>query len=228
MITQKKILDGATNSENRRNQGKHLIKTRPINEYDYNDAIIKKWNSIKEITEEYKICRSSILDVCNNRITNTHGKIFKYGDIENLPEEEWREIFNAPNYYVSNKGRVKFPNGRIKYGSSHLGYYRIKAGDIHTFVHRLVCLAFHGKPPEGKNIVNHIDENKTNNNVENLQWNIIHSSAKKVAQIKDEKVIATYRSLAEASERTGIHKSCIGRVCIGQRKHTGGFFWKYI
>ena len=37
-------------------------------------------------------------------------------------------------------------------------------------VHRLICRAFHGDPPEGKNIVLHLDENALNNEPSNLRW----------------------------------------------------------
>jgi hypothetical protein len=37
-------------------------------------------------------------------------------------------------------------------------------------VHRLVCEAFHGPAPEGKNVVIHLDENALNNKPENLRW----------------------------------------------------------
>lgn len=37
-------------------------------------------------------------------------------------------------------------------------------------VHRLICEAFHGPAPEGKNVVIHIDENALNNRPENLRW----------------------------------------------------------
>lgn len=45
-------------------------------------------------------------------------------------------------------------------------------------VHRLVCMAFHGLPPEGKPWVNHIDGNKANNHYTNLEWTSISENIK--------------------------------------------------
>ncbi len=42
------------------------------------------------------------------------------------------------------------------------------------------------------------------------------------------KLIAKYKSVAEASGQTGISKTCISRVCRGEREQTGGYVWKYI
>ncbi|MEO7283164.1 NUMOD1 domain-containing DNA-binding protein [Gelidibacter sp.] len=40
--------------------------------------------------------------------------------------------------------------------------------------------------------------------------------------------LAEYKSVAEASRRTGISKTCISRVCRGEREQAGGYIWKYI
>jgi len=51
---------------------------------------------------------------------------------------------------------------------------------------------------------------------------------KKVNQLSlSDKLIAVYESVAEASKATGISKSCISRVCRGEREKSSGFKWKY-
>lgn len=45
-------------------------------------------------------------------------------------------------------------------------------------VHRLVCIAFNGNPPEGMNWVNHKDGNKANNSAPNLEWSSISDNIK--------------------------------------------------
>ena len=49
-------------------------------------------------------------------------------------------------------------------------YYKVVHKGKNYKVHRLVCRAFHGDPPEGKNVVLHLDENALNNKPENLRW----------------------------------------------------------
>ena len=60
-------------------------------------------------------------------------------------------------------------------GTKHGGYRRTQismadGSKTNQLVHRLVLLAFIGEHPEGKNIVNHKDGDKTNNSLENLEW----------------------------------------------------------
>lgn len=106
-------------------------------------------------------------------------------------EEIWKNIEDYPNYQISNLGRVK---SKERYARTHIhnkdgmrkvkeiilkptqnrrGYLRItlfnKNGRRQYFVHRLVAQAFINND---KNLpaINHKDENKLNNCVDNLEW----------------------------------------------------------
>ena len=89
-------------------------------------------------------------------------------------------------YEVSNKGRVRNKNTLriLKEGINNRGYHKVELYKNKTkktlLVHRLVALAFIKKDDNSKNQVNHIDSNKNNNTIDNLEWvnqseNIKHS-----------------------------------------------------
>lgn len=86
--------------------------------------------------------------------------------------ERWLTIEEHPNYEVSNYGNVRNKQ------TGHLlkpmlnregGYYRVYLDKQHCYVHRLVADAFFDGNHE-KMDVNHIDGNRLNNNLTNLEW----------------------------------------------------------
>ena len=136
------------------------------------------------------------------------------------------------------------------------GYYAItlwkyKSFKLH-YIHRLVAIAF----IENENCleqVNHKNGDKKDNNVENLEWvsrseNMKHAISlglfsksvlnerinkmnekvmKPVCQIKDGKVIKTYKSATLAGKELGHKYSNISACCRGLLKTSCGFQWKW-
>ena len=149
--------------------------------------------------------------------------------------EEFKEIEEFPKYEVSNLGRVRNKNtGKIlKTRKSNSGYLYVSFWKDHNrFVHRLVAKAFISNPnnyPE----VNHINEDKEDNCIDNLEWcdhkyNSNYSLAKRVNQYTlDGKLIETFRSINEAGEKNSIHPHCISSVCRGVNNSAGGYIWRF-
>lgn len=132
-----------------------------------------------------------------------------------IDEELFIEII--PGYEISNKGRLfttKYFKKRKEISPTIKanGYLDVKLSNNgikhHEYIHRLVAKAFIPNPnnlPE----VNHIDGNKRNNNVDNLEWcsrldNMQHYFNKKVNQLdKNGTIINTYPNCRAAAVALG-------------------------
>lgn len=152
--------------------------------------------------------------------------------------EEWRPIDGFPNYQVSNLGRVKnIKRGYIlKNNIGTYGYYRVNLGRGNMRkVHRLVAEAFIPNPLELP-YINHLDENKLNNDVSNLEWatasqnnkHSAHQHSCKINQLTlDGDFIKTFKSAKEIQDTFGFDKSNVIAVCRGRINQTHGYKWEY-
>ena len=168
--------------------------------------------------------------------------------------EIWKDIKGYEGLYeVSNKGRVKsFYKDKIvgkilKPGNDKIGYLTVVLTNKYSCKtkrpHRLVTETFIPNPLN-KRTVNHKNGIKTDNRVENLEWNTYKENIqhavkiglmtkvhceKPVNQIKNGVVIATFKSLSEAHRKTGIEIPNISACCNNRphRKTAGGYKWEY-
>lgn len=159
--------------------------------------------------------------------------------------EFWLEIEEAPRYAVSSWGRVKnVITGRVlRPGLVGAGYLNviIAANDgerLSRKVHRLVAKAFY-EEVEPSLEVNHIDGDKLNNAVWNLEWatrsqNIRHAYREKLFRNRQGGLIRVletgqlFETLDECAEALGYHRSSIGLCLKGLRRSIGGYTFERV
>lgn len=180
--------------------------------------------------------------------------------------EQWKDIKGYENYYqISNYGRVKSLNRLVKNknGYRNTGEKILKPlkpiDNIHypsvnlckngkiknCMVHRLVAEAFiYNDDPINKKFVNHKDENKLNNMVDNLEWctalynNIYNNKHNRAAKntyynkrwkaIYCEELQKEFRSIRSASIETGDSEHTIKRMCDGLNTTSLKYHWRYL
>lgn len=162
-------------------------------------------------------------------------------------EQEYKELWLPIKGFegrleVSNMGRVRSVERFVAFGSNKRkvhqtiyklfddkdGYKMVGISGKTIKVHRAVAGAFIPNP-ENKPQVNHIDGDKSNNRVENIEWatqeeNMQHASmtglAKHVVVVRDDG--ETYNTVNEAGAVNGVSPSCISAVINGYQKTSNG------
>lgn len=163
-------------------------------------------------------------------------------------KEIWKDINGFEGLYqISNLGRVKSIRNNIILKQTYCksNYLKVKLSknckQKTIQVHRLVTETFIPNP-DNKPQVNHIDGNKENNHIDNLEWvtakeNTEHAIkigisnkpiTKKVFKLDLQgNVLCKYNSIKEAAEK---NKGCYNNIphaCSGRYKTAGGYKWKY-
>lgn len=225
----------ATRKEQNENRVVPETRTgRQVVKYDLDANFIKIWPKINDAAISLKLDKNAITKVCRSKLSKMGGFIWRYY-VEYYSEEKWVKIFYPAvnDFYASSCGRIMKSNGFVTFGKTHADRYlyvnfRKKNEDntfssIHILVHRIIACAFLG-PSELH--VNHKDDNKTNNRIDNLEYvtekeNQVHAlqtgivkSSKPVYQFNVQgQCIAKYISINDAARKNNILPSDIIRVC---------------
>lgn len=147
-------------------------------------------------------------------------------------QEIWRR-YRDTHYSASNTGKIRNDKtGRIlKPRKTKRGYCNVTIDGKCYRTHRVIAEVFIPNPHNLPQ-VNHKDENKSNNSVDNLEWcdaryNKTYSAGVQVIQINptNGEIIKTYSSLTQAAETVGVCRHNIRKCINGKQKIAGGFKW---
>jgi hypothetical protein len=173
--------------------------------------------------------------------------------------ETWKPIPFAKGYEASNTGRIRsmprktvYKDGRVAFHKERYlkpqktkrGYLRaeptVDGKKVMCQVHRAVAMAFIPNL-ENKPQVNHIDGNKENNHVDNLEWvtneenykhateNGLHATAVPVEVYTIEgDFVGKYPTMSEAGRQLGVEKGNITKVIHGKANSARGYVFKQI
>lgn len=165
-------------------------------------------------------------------------QVSNIGNVKSLERERW----NGYNWII-NKERILKP-GVSKCGYLQVNLYKDRKHKM-LRVHRLVLMTFAPINNMDKLEVNHKDENKQNNNLDNLEWcdkkynnnygTRTQKTAKPVVQLdtKTNKVVNVYRSSMEAKRQTEFNQGAITQCCKNKLNRPGnniykGYKWQYM
>jgi hypothetical protein len=154
------------------------------------DDVSTTYESATVAAKELGLFSTNITKVLKGKHKTIGGYTVVYAEVEDLPKEIWMklpEVSDVPLYLwerredatqrpgdsweqtlVSNMGRVKVGGIRVTYGIDHGDYYVVTIDGMSFYVQVLCALAFKLSELKKDYQVDHLDEDKYNNKIENL------------------------------------------------------------
>jgi len=192
---------------------------------------------------------------CARNYSECKGFQFRFDDSSNqcLPGEGWRTMLDpnsgeeVPGKIVSSFGRIRSLRGAVHSGyQTKEGYFSTTVIDHTLLVHRIVLYSFRGPPPSPQHThVNHVDGNKSNNHLANLEYvtpaeNLTHHFTRVGAGSKIGKHTSQYKpvwsrawgmndewkwhpSMRSAAFALGVRRASVSDCIRGRRRQSGGY-----
>ena len=184
---------------------------------------------------------------CRGKQKQTGGYEFRWGkanEVAVLEGEVWKPYESA---WVSSLGRFKSSQGVVSTRKpKKSGYVNVGVNGKSRLIHVLMAIAFGLPKRDDQDTVDHIDNNPSNNRLENLRWasrseQIQHSyatnenrgsNAPKQSKPVEARVLGAeewvpYASSNEAARSLGLYPGNVSACCRGKQKQTGGYEFRW-
>ena len=250
-VTRSQNMRHAYTDPSRRSAGPKLAK--PVMLRALGSQTWATFSSVVEAAGQVGVSPTTVFKCCHT-MSCSRGFEFCFAVLqdESIPGEIWKDMLDprsgeiVPGRMISSIGRTKFLNGRIS--SGHLEKHGYTTTWLTTaqrsgneLVHRLVAMSFLGPPPSRQHTqVNHLDGNRANNAVENLEYvtpaeNALHAYATRVRKPRvGLKAVDSRRrgstdcwvshpSISSAARDLGVWTGSISDCLDGRSKQAGGF-----
>jgi len=211
-------------------------RSRPI--IGTKHGVTSEFSSLSNAARELTLSIASISSCCRTPGRTVAGWSFEYRPDPDLEDEVWKTIQEM--LLVSTLGRVQTP-GSIKHfpRPRRSGYCDVQINGQKFQLHRLICQAFHGPPPDGYQ-ADHVNRNRADNRAVNLQWLSPQANSARALRVKTTssartiEVTATsgqvtrYESLIDAAAGEQLHKCRIAELCRTGGKSNVGRSFAYV
>ena len=231
----------------------YKISGRPVYQLDLDMKVVKRWPIMKAVLAAYNIPSSRLSQICRRYAHRPwKGFFWRYADdIDMNPNEEWRQVpGQREGVMASSLGRIKNSRsdgnwGRILNPADCCGNYRSVVLDgKHFTVHRLVAAAFLPNP-NNLPVVNHLDGDKGNNIVANLEWTTFQGNSQHahdnalvksigngflIKSIAIDGIEKLYPSQNHAAVAMGAERCCSGSIRRAMQTRTPwkGHMWECV